>query len=205
MSVNIQTIQDIEKVTNSLYKHTENFIKDFIKKDTQNIACKQGCDSCCKTLRVEILPAEAFLLAKNIKSDFTKEHIDNLKVKLKENANKSKNKSLLEHINEKIECAFLDNGQCSVYNYRPYKCRAFLARDLVLCLFDNCKTEQVPELQNQLRDKGNIDKYMNTIKNSNLETGPAEINDALYEILNDDNLLDRYLNQEKNLFSPLSH
>lgn len=205
MALKIQTIQDIEKVTNSLYKHTEESIKDFIKKDTLNIACKQGCDACCKTLRVEILPAEAFLLATKIKSNFTKEHIDNLKIKLKINAEKSKHKSLLEHINEKIECAFLDNGECSIYNYRPYKCRAFLARDLSFCLIDNCKTDQVPELQNQLREKGNIYKYMNTIKDSNLEAEPAEINDALYEILNDDNLVNRYLNQEKNLFSPLSH
>ena len=62
MALSIKSIQDINKITDSLYKHAANGIKNFIKNKKINVACHSGCDTCCKTLRIEILPAEAFYL-----------------------------------------------------------------------------------------------------------------------------------------------
>lgn len=205
MALSIKTLADISKITSSLYKHTAEQIQKFIKKESINVACHQGCDTCCKTMRVEILPPEAFLIAKKIKDDFSKKKIDKLIEKLSISNEKLIGKTLLECIDEHVECVFLENGECSIYNFRPYQCRAFLAKDSTYCLIDQCKTNQVPKLQAELYKHGNIKKYFKTLNESKLDSEPAEISNALWKILTDDTLEARYFNHEKNLFDKLKH
>lgn len=204
MALSIKTIKDINKITETLYKHTSEQIQKFIKKENIAVACHQGCNTCCKTMRVEIIPSEAFYLANKIKEIFSEEKIDELVEKLSINNQKLLGKTLLECIDEHVTCAFLDNGECSIYDFRPYKCRAFLAKDSIRCLTTQCRTEQIPELDIELGKHGNIHKYFNTLKQSNLDTEPAELSNALFNILTNEKLEKRYFQNETNLFHKLN-
>lgn len=203
MALSIKSIQDINKITNSLYKHAASGIENFIKNKRINVACHSGCDTCCKTLRIEILPAEAFYLVDKLKQNIAQDKLEDIIKKLEVNNNKALNKTLNEYGNQHIECAFLENGECSIYNYRPYKCRAFLAKDSDFCKKDQCYTNQVEELDYDTAIHKTIMKYIMTMKENNLENEPAELHNAILTILQDDTLFQRYLNKEKGIFNKL--
>lgn len=203
MSISIQTIEDIKKVTESLYMHTANSIEKFIKKEKVNVACHSGCDKCCKTIRVEILTPEAFYIVDNIKKQFSVQQINELLERLELNNSKAIHKSLSDYGKEEIECAFLINNKCSIYDFRPYKCRAFLATDADFCKRDRCWTEQVPKLNQDLELKKTIDKYFKTLKENSLDNTPAELSNAILTVLKDENLLNKYLSKEYNFFDKL--
>jgi Fe-S-cluster containining protein len=203
MSLTIKTVEDINKITVSLYKHATSSIEEFVKNKKINVACHSGCDVCCKTIRVEILPAEAFYLVEQLKQRFSIKKINYLREKLKINNAKAINKNIHDYGNENIECVFLENNQCSIYDFRPYKCRAYLAKDSDFCKRDKCWTEQVPELNYDQNIHKIIMKYINTLKENDLDNNPAELSNAILNILEDETLLSRYINKEKNLFNEL--
>jgi len=203
MSLSIKSIQDINKVTDSLYKHSAEAITKFVTKNKINVACHSGCDTCCKTIRIEVLPTEAFYIAEKLKEDNSSEKLQEIIIRLKNNNSKALNKTLNEYGNQHIECAFLVNGECSIYNYRPYKCRAFLAKDADFCKKDQCYTNQVEALDYDPTIHKTVMKYINTMKENNLEGEPAELHNAILKALTDDTLLERYLNKEKAIFDTL--
>jgi Fe-S-cluster containining protein len=203
MALSIKLIQDIDKVTDSLYKHSAEAITKFVTTNKINVACHSGCDTCCKTIRIEVLPTEAFYIAEKLKQNYSSEELQKIIVKLQNNNLKALNKTLNEYGNQHIECAFLLNGECSIYNYRPYKCRAFLAKDADFCKKDQCYTNQVEALDYNPVIHKIVMKYINTIKENNLEDKPAELHNAILKALTDDTLLARYLNKEKAIFDTL--
>lgn len=205
MAISIRTIKDINTITSSLYKCTGKVLQEFIKDTRLNSACHEGCDVCCKTMRVEILPSEAFYLAAKIKEIFSPEQLEQLLQKLAINDKKLKGKTLLQSIDEHARCPFLETGRCIVYEYRPYKCRAFLAKDSIFCLTDQCKTKQVPELDPFLEEHGNIQKYFKTLRENNLDAEPAEMSNALHKILTDTTIEARFFDKEHELFDKLKH
>lgn len=205
MSIQIKTIEDINKITSSLYKNTDEQIKNLIERYKLEIACHKGCSTCCSSLRVEILPPEAFFIGTHIKQIFTSEKISQLIAKLMLNDQRLRGKTLLESSNENRQCAFLDNGECSIYQYRPYKCRAFLASNSVQCLIDQCNSNQLPIIDNFLNAHGNLKKYIKTIQESKLDLSPAEMNNALSKILDSTTLESQYLSGEKKLFNELKY
>ncbi len=203
MALSIKSIQDINKITDSLYKHSEETIIRFVTRNNINVACHSGCDTCCKTIRIEVLPTEAFYIAEKIKQNISSEKLQEIILKLEENNLKALNKTLNEYGNQHITCAFLVNGACSIYNYRPYKCRAFLAKDADSCKQDQCYTNQVEALDYDPVIHKTVMKYINTMKENNLENEPAEIHNAMLKVLKDDTLLEKYLNKEKGMFDTL--
>lgn len=203
MALSIKSIQDINKITDSLYKHTAEGIKKFVTKNKINVACHSGCDTCCKTIRIEVLPTEAFYIVNKLKQNVSPERLQIIVSKLETNNEMALNKTLHEYGKQNIECAFLDNGQCSIYSYRPYKCRAYLAIDASFCKRDQCYTNQVEELNYDIGIHKTIMKYIMTMKENNLESEPAELHNAIVKILKDETLIEKYLNKEKNIFDEL--
>lgn len=204
MSLSIKTIEDINKVTESLYKHSAKAIEKFVKENKIHVACHSGCDTCCKTIKIEILPPEAFYIVDKIIKVLSKEKLNELIEKLKFNNDKAINKNIHDYGEENIQCPFLENNQCSIYDYRPYKCRAYLAVDSDFCKRDGCWTPQVPTLDLDVDIRKLIEKYFKTFKENNLDNNPAELNNAILTILEDKDSLSRYLNKEKGLFAELA-
>lgn len=79
------------------------------------VACQAGCASCC-SLRVEVAPAEALLIAQHLRS----EPADRLQQRLQA----LRQQSLLAQGGAvRPPCAFLQDALCSIYPWRPASCR----------------------------------------------------------------------------------
>lgn len=94
-----------------------------------HLACKAGCDACCRTIPVEISELEA----KNISSISGREF-----VKLKPG------RHTIQGFDKKwrnTPCPFLKEGLCSIYEYRPYSCRSLGVADIDELACDPVNTE----------------------------------------------------------------
>jgi len=111
---------DVEgSITTAIYTFTDDCIADYLKKDqdtAKRISCKKGCSFCCY-LHVDITSAEADLLARHVTGEHAKQF-------MKQSDHNLDNWRELPYQDRK--CAFLVNGECSVYEYRPVSCRKYL-------------------------------------------------------------------------------
>lgn len=97
----------------------------------QKVTCKKGCSYCCY-VNVEIFDFEADRLWKLYKHN--KESILRSQAEC----------SMMEHIKlpkDRAACVFLENDSCSIYNDRPYACRALVVNSPA----KNCDTYNDPE------------------------------------------------------------
>jgi len=107
-------------LTKSVYSFTDNYIADYLKKDgdtAKKISCKKGCSFCCY-LHVDITSAEADILAEHVTE---KHQIKQFMVQSNHNLD-----TWGELPYQDRKCAFLVNGECSVYEDRPMSCRKYL-------------------------------------------------------------------------------
>ena len=118
-------------LTKSVYSFTDNYIADYLKKDEETakkISCKKGCSFCCY-LHVDITSAEADILAEHVTE---KHHVEQF---MKQSNHNIENWKDLPYQDRK--CAFLVDGECSVYEDRPMSCRKYL----VINDPEKCNTE----------------------------------------------------------------
>lgn len=90
------------------------------------ISCGPGCGFCCHSL-IKIIPAEALLISSYISRHYTDTELLELK-------NKINNYRALIHgknfekrtlIKDQMPCIFLKEDNCSIYQVRPFICRAW--------------------------------------------------------------------------------
>ena len=96
------------------------------------IHCKKGCSYCCG-LTVHVAIPELYIifehLLKTRSADCLKKLIKNLKSYVRE---MDKCQSVTEKL--RIKCTFLENGICSIYECRPFSCRAWNSMNLQSCI-----------------------------------------------------------------------
>lgn len=90
--------------------------------------CKAGCSHCC-SVRVEALEPEIFQIVRRIRT-LPQADIERLTARLKEYAASARGVSALDH---RIECAFLKENLCSIYEFRPAVCRKAHSFDVEKC------------------------------------------------------------------------
>lgn len=94
-------------------KHNyEHCIKTF--KPYQNASCKKGCSNCCYQ-NVTIFESEAKFLSKKYKEKLIAKREELTKQKDIENKQPRK-------------CVFLENGECSIYEDRPFTCKKYFVK-----------------------------------------------------------------------------
>ncbi len=110
-------IKDLLKNYTALIARVDDHILNIEQKYPDHIACKKGCDSCCRFLN--LFPVEAFALA----DAFTRIPI-NKQIKIVKNIKKSIKKPLAKSIEKMdVTCPLLINNSCAMYINRPVICR----------------------------------------------------------------------------------
>ena len=120
----------------SLYKYGEDLVETIErkKKIPGKIECKVGCSYCCYA-QVSLTPPEAVFIGHFIKENYSLRQTDALMKRSTGNIRLTKGKSLEERIDiwEKTPCIFLENDKCSIYEVRPFICRAWHSLSVDQC------------------------------------------------------------------------
>lgn len=115
-------------------------------------ACKSGCSHCC-SMRVGIMPSETFTIATYLTDMFDTEELATIKQKITETA-----RSIWIYRNDTlarwkagIQCPFLSDGKCSIYEIRPFSCRWFTSQNA-----DDCQSNRTVEANALIMAIGHI-------------------------------------------------
>lgn len=95
-------------------------------------ACHAGCSWCCY-IPVAVTPPEAFVIAQYLREHFSAEELTTVRGRLEANAGRITPLSLADHADARIPCALLRDGQCTVYEARPIRCRRWNSVDSAAC------------------------------------------------------------------------
>ncbi len=98
------------------------------------VACGPGCSYCCHS-QIRVLPIEALLILSFINECFTEKQILLLMDKIEQRLQRTRGKSVgtLFSVKDELPCIFLESGICSIYQVRPFICRAWNSMDSSLC------------------------------------------------------------------------
>ncbi|MBT8140661.1 MAG: YkgJ family cysteine cluster protein [Gammaproteobacteria bacterium] len=147
--------------------------------------CKPGCACCCKHYRVEVSTEEVFLILNFLRSGFTRQEQSEIKSRINANAAAVEK----EHGEKQVRympCAFLIDGNCSIYAARPSKCRGHHSLDVKKCeshvAGDLEGDDRVPRLEAlALINRAHPMGFLSAMYECSLDANVYEINTALSE------------------------
>ena len=116
----MQRVEDLHGPSSAVYSlnaHMQKILAEQVKVTQTPISCKKGCSFCCH-LHIDITEPEADFLAQFL----DQEQINTLERQAQfEGLEKWMTQSAAER-----KCVFLKNGECSIYENRPFMCAKFL-------------------------------------------------------------------------------
>ena len=100
--------------------------------DESQIDCKKGCSYCCG-LNVKVAIPELYIILEHLLATRTQKEIKTITRDLRQF------KVLKDHCQSReerimVKCSFLKNGNCSIYEVRPFACRAWNSKDVDVCI-----------------------------------------------------------------------
>jgi hypothetical protein len=87
------------------------------------IACGEGCAHCCLLL-AEVRPAEALYMAAHLRAVLSADRLDAVRAKVVAVARRVRGMDKHARAEARIPCSLLEEERCSVYEARPFACRA---------------------------------------------------------------------------------
>jgi Fe-S-cluster containining protein len=163
---------------------------------TEKLACRAGCWYCCY-LKVGVRPEEAFAIVEFVRGRFSQERSRELRAEVAANAKVMRQLPAAERLVAALKCPFLLDGQCSIYEVRPARCRSFHAIDVKGCQesFEqpsnlNILTSFVPEVF--AIGEAHHDACSTAMRTLGLDAAVYEMNTALDECLTDTRPLRRF-------------
>jgi len=179
----------------SVHEKTDAIVERISKTPEGQFDCKPGCSYCCSQ-RTEALPAEIFLIARELKK-LPADRLATMLTRLSEHAVKAKG---LRPEHHNLACPLLEDSMCSVYDSRPFGCRRFNSLDV-----EQCKDPAgMPPENEELNMKsaailnGTVEGYMKR----HLSSYPHELGAALLKALQEPDAEDRWFRGEM-VFDPL--
>jgi len=127
------------------FRFAHQILEDYETKEplAEPIACKVGGYYCC-CYEVVLTPAEALLLGNHVKQTWSEGALADLMKKIDRTLHLRDGRGVEEKANvlHDTPCIFLASGKCSVYDVRPFACRAlqFIGRSQVQRSRDGEKT-----------------------------------------------------------------
>jgi hypothetical protein len=108
---------------------------EYFRKEQGLIACQAGCTFCCH-LRVMVYPHEAIALHRYLGLVLPKEQAQRIRARLQANAQCLTQTPPGSPVS-RSPCAFLEEGQCSVYEVRPCACAGYHSLSREACERDH--------------------------------------------------------------------
>ena len=109
--------------------------------DGHRVACRSGCTYCCMVPVAASAP-EVLAIATFVRERFDEERQSSLDQRVEANISATEGMDMSQRDRVRLDCPFLEAGQCTVYEVRPIACRGYSSYD-------------VDGLQRGLRSSGN--------------------------------------------------
>lgn len=179
----------------SVHEKTDVLVDHVSKKPEGQFDCKPGCTYCC-SYRVEALPPEIFVIARELKK-LPADQLADVVTRLSEHALKAQGLRP-EHYN--LACPFLVDSMCSVYESRPFGCRRFNSLDVEQCKDPAGSPPENEELNMKAAGvlNGTVEGYMKR----HLSAYPHELGAAVLKALQEPDAEERWFRGEM-VFDPL--
>ena len=187
-------------------------IVDALESSNQSpaVACGAGCSYCCHS-QIHVLPIEALLILSFLSECFTTKQMRLLMDRIDQRLQRTRKKSLgsLFSIKDELPCIFLKNGMCSIYQVRPFICRAWNSMDSSLCkkIFNSGQFNDEIEASSarNLIFESSRSLFADFGRQLKLETVPFEITQAVFNCLKTTNPLPLWLSGQDivNVNTPL--
>lgn len=179
----------------TLHDQIDTLAKKIKTKPTIHFDCKPGCSYCC-TLRIEAIAPEIFLLAQHLKKLPEPKYLA-LVEKLKVHAPSAEGVRMEDFF---LECPLLEDGQCSVYEFRPTMCRKYLSMDVEECKKTDSSALEDGEMV--MKSSALIYGAANAYSKAKLSSDGYELGQALLLALTDPTAEDRWYRGEV-VFQPI--
>lgn len=168
---------------------SESFSREILARnipDLNKIACSKGCAWCCH-YQVGVTAPQALHIAAKIAAGAASLPAETLTERLETLDKCTRGLDAGGRLRARVACAFLENGACTIYAFRPFGCRGANSIDADLChafLEGTASAEQrngnwlhkVPyEAQRDLQDGFHMGALENGLRDDRLELTAAVI------------------------------
>lgn len=185
----------LAEITNDGHARSSDYIAGVWAKSAEPAACGRGCAHCCH-IRVSVSVPEVLLAV-----DFAKRHFDEAalaRVRERTKGNAARAHGTSSETYPAMPCAFLgDDGACTIYEARPFLCRADHAYDAEDCrraiMLDD-RTVQ-GRMNNDVRVVSAIEQLAlgEALAGSGVRVDQVEFQQALHIALSDETAGERWL------------
>jgi len=151
------------------------------------LACKKGCDYCCRT-RVTASALEIFSLSRAVRKRWA-DPSDPLKARFEAAEAITRHQPLEQRNREHAPCPMLFESACSQYTGRPLACRAFSSRFVQACIDAyNMVSDAIPKpKQNQFIRDMIVGASKAALQEAKLPEDSFELGHALHVTLTQEN------------------
>jgi Fe-S-cluster containining protein len=195
-----KNVADLKAITAQWLVELDEIFAEVMIRTRSSIACQRGCFYCCY-LKVDVTPAEAFILADFVKESLRKEETDRVLGLAAENQAKISQMNFKQHLGSNLPCPFLKNGQCVAYSVRPSMCRMFHAQTVQTCKESFEKPDDLDAPDSQVAEirvllgmaRAALDKGHKAL---GFDRRPYDLNSGLLEAVEDSDCEVRWWNKK---------
>jgi Fe-S-cluster containining protein len=125
------------ELARSTYEFTDRSIRQVHATchDGHRVACRSGCTYCCMVPVAASAP-EVLAIATFVRERFDEEQESSLDRRVEANISATEGMDMSQRDRVRLDCPFLEAGQCTVYEVRPIACRGYSSYDVEDCRED---------------------------------------------------------------------
>lgn len=197
MTKALESVDDNDSIGSYLLGYVNGSIEGFQKKHSDEIACRKGCNHCCKFM-VAVSSAEAIAIYRYLQLTRSPAKLLVLKVRLEERVKNITGLTAQEYWEKTHEkgCLFLNKeGACTIYSSRPRACSSMLVRDATPCI-EHHETLMRHETPMNMSIIGYM-ALSKVLRDRKLQSGMYELNSALLTLFQDSTAVERWSKGEE--------
>lgn len=166
--------------------------------------CKPSCAWCCRGGNVEVLPAEALVIAAHLRGTRSELELGRVRQRIESDATDVRSRTVAQRFFSQVPCPLLDEerGHCTAYEVRPMPCRGYHSLDAAEC--ERACREPKRERQNipmnaprYFASRSLADGLVQAFVEAGLDARPLPIATALESALNDASAAERWSRGER--------